>query len=116
MKALVGLSRCWSLGFWYVMLAQVAVNMFTLAFSKLRFAELPASQLGALAAIVLAFLYIEAYRGFHKAFSPMLVRRTMAIEKSSPWYVHVFGPFFVGGFFDGTPRRLAVSWGLVVVI
>jgi hypothetical protein len=98
------------------MLAQTTVDMFTIAFSKLRWPELTASELAALAAIVLAFLYIEAYRGFYKAFSPMLVRRTMAIEKSSPWYVHVFGPFFVGGFFDGTPRRLAVSWGLVAVI
>jgi hypothetical protein len=95
------------------MLAQVAVNMYTLGLSKLRWAELTGSELVAFVAIVLAFFYIEGYRAFHKAFSPMLVRRTMAIEKGSPWYVHVFGPFFVGGFFDGTPRRLAVSWGLV---
>ena len=33
---------------------------------KARWPELTASELAALAAIVLAFLYIEAYRGFYK--------------------------------------------------
>jgi hypothetical protein len=89
--------------------------MFGLA-SKLNWADLTPAQYLAAAAIVVFFIYYEAYKGFYKGFSPVLVRRTMAIDEGSPWYVHAFGPFFVGGFFDGTRRRLAVSWGLVVAI
>jgi hypothetical protein len=89
--------------------------MFALA-SKLKWADLTGSQRLAAAGILAFFVYYEAYKGFYKGFSPVLVRRTMAIDAGSPLYVHVFGPFFVGGFFDGTRRRLAVSWGLVLAI
>merc|ERR1719375_573994 len=116
MTAAVGLSRCWALGAWYALCAHCAVDMFTLAFSKLKWSDLSMTQLAAAVAIVVFFIYYEAYKGFYKGFSPVLVRRTMAIDEYSPWYVHALGPFYIGGFFDGTRRRLAVSWGLVVAI
>jgi hypothetical protein len=116
MMTCVGLSRCWALGAWFALCAHCAVDMFTLAFSKLTWADLSVPQLLAAAAIVVFFIYYEAYKGFYKGFSPVLVRRTMAIDEGSPWYVHALGPFCIGGFFDGTRRRLAVSWGLVVAI
>jgi hypothetical protein len=90
--------------------------MFALAFGKLNWSDLSPAQLLAAGAIVVFFMYYEAYKGFYKGFSPVLVRRTMAIDEGSPWHVHLLGPFYIGGFFDGTRRRLVVSWGLVVAI
>merc|ERR1719506_1580154 len=116
MTACVGLSRCWALGAWYLICVHSAMKMFKLAFSKLDWTDLSMPELLGASAIVVFFIYCEAYKGFYKGFSPVLVRRTMAIDEGSPWYVHAFGPFYVGGFFDGTRRRLAVSWGLVAVI
>merc|ERR1719353_810515 len=116
MTACVGLSRCWALGAWYLICVHSAMKMFKLAFSKLDWTDLSMPELLGASAIVVFFIYYEAYKGFYKGFSPVLVRRTMAIDGGSPWYVHAFGPFYIGGFFDGTTRRLAVSWGLVVAI
>jgi hypothetical protein len=111
----VALSRSWALGAWVWMLFDVSKDMLKLGL-RMRWAELRPAEWVGLFAIVLGMAYCEGYKAFQKQFSPMLVKRTLAITADSPWYVHLLGPFYVGGFFDGTPRRLVVSWLLVVVI
>jgi hypothetical protein len=114
--SVVLLSRAWGLGGWVAMLVHVVIDMVKLGTKGLRLPDCSYVQLAGLGAILFFMAYVEGYRAFYKAFSPMLVRRAMAIDEKSPWHVHILAPFFIGGFFDGTPRRIIVSWGLVVFI
>ena len=54
---------------------------------KARWPELTASELAALAAIVLAFLYIEAYRGFYKVRWRLGVRVRKPRLRSQNWQI-----------------------------
>jgi len=70
---------------------------------------------GIFAALWLGFmLYTEAWRGFHKQFSPRVVRR--AVEMPRQWPLMIAAPAVCMGLFHATPKRLLVSRGLVVAI
>lgn len=61
-------------------------------------------------------VYTEGWRGFHKQFSPRVVRRAWALaEDPAPLRV-ILGPVMVMGLIHATRRRLTVSWALVAMI
>ena len=61
-------------------------------------------------------LYTEAWRGFHKQFSPRVVVRSLGIAKDpQPWLV-VLAPIVAMGLLHGTRKRLIVSRTLLVGI
>jgi hypothetical protein len=65
---------------------------------------------------VLFNLYAEGYRGFQKAFVPRTVARAfhLAAEPRLLWVV--LAPAYAMALVRAKPRRLAVSWLLVVLI
>jgi hypothetical protein len=116
MGPVVVASRVWGLGSWFYMLGKTSAKMFSKGMSGLRWDELTTTHLAGFFFILVFMAYAEGYRGFHKSFSPMLVKRTWAINEKSPWHVHLLAPLYVGGFIDGTTKRLLVSWGLIIFI
>lgn len=61
-------------------------------------------------------LYTEAWRGFHKQFSPRVVVRALRIARDpQPWLV-VLAPVVAMGLIHGTRKRLIVSRTLLVGI
>lgn len=61
-------------------------------------------------------LYTEAWRGFHKQFSPRVVVRSLGIARDPvPWRV-ALAPVIAMGLLYGTRKRLLVSRILIVVI
>ena len=68
-----------------------------------------------LVAVVFFMGAIEGYRGFQKAFSPRVAARALALAhrgRAARW----LAPLFCMALFDATPRRLVISWGLVLFI
>ena len=61
-------------------------------------------------------LYTEGYRGFHLRFSPMVIARAKTLTADAPLLHRVLAPAYVMGLFHATRRRLALSWGLLVMI
>ncbi len=61
-------------------------------------------------------LYTEAWRGFHKQFSPRVVVRAMGVARQgNPLHV-VLAPIVAMGLIHGTRKRLVVSRALLVGI
>ncbi len=58
---------------------------------------------------------VEGYRGFQKAFSPRVAARALVVEDLGLG-AKLLAPLFVMALFNATPKRLVVSWGLVVFI
>ena len=82
-----------------------------------------------LALIIIFFAYCEGYRGFQRAFSPMLVTRSYHFSSvTSPVYEwstviyidrftdFILAPLLSAGFICGTRRRIAVSWGVAICV
>lgn len=72
-----------------------------------------------LAATLLFFAYVEGYKGFQKGFSPRVVSRAWVVAEESPaaplWH-KILAPAFCIGYFHGTFKRVATSWGVTSVI
>ena len=61
-------------------------------------------------------LYSEGYRGFQKAFVPRTVARAFHLAtRPRPLFV-VFAPAFAMALFHARPKRLFVSWMVVLLI
>lgn len=71
----------------------------------------------ALCAVWIVFmLYTEAWRGFHKQFSPRVVVRSLRVaEDRTPWLV-LLAPLVAMGLLHGTRKRLIVSRTLLLGI
>lgn len=64
-----------------------------------------------------AFMLVgEGYRGFQKAFSPRVVARARHLAEHPRWYFVILAPAYAMGLLHARPKRLAVSWALVVGI
>lgn len=60
-------------------------------------------------------LYAEAWRGFHKQFSPRVVQRAFTLP-SSPGWVPFAAPVVAMGLLHATRKRRIVGWSLVTGI
>ena len=61
-------------------------------------------------------LYSEGYRGFQKAFVPRTVARAFHLAASPRPLFVAFAPAFAMALFHARPKRLFVSWMIVVLI
>jgi hypothetical protein len=68
------------------------------------------------AAWVLVNVYAEGYRGFQKAFVPRTVARAFHLAREPRPLFVLFAPFYAMALFHARPKRLAISWALVVFI
>jgi len=76
-------------------------------------------QWGLLAITLLFFAYVEGYRGFQNGFSPRVVSRAWVVSEENdtlPIWHKVLAPAFCIGYFHGTFKRVAASWGVTSVI
>jgi hypothetical protein len=60
-------------------------------------------------------LYAEAWKGFHKQFSPRVVQRAFTLPEQPVWVV-LAAPLVCMGLFHATRKRLIVGWSLVTGI
>ena len=62
------------------------------------------------------FAYAEGYKGFHKRFSPLVVKRSFTLVFGTPQGNNplnfLLAPLYSMGLWGATPKRLKVSWGL----
>lgn len=61
-------------------------------------------------------LYTEAWRGFHKQFSPRVVIRSIHVGAESRVGPAVLAPLMAMGLVYATPKRMTISWVLVGMI
>ena len=64
----------------------------------------------------LFMLYTEAWRGFHKKFSPRVVARALHLAQEGGLLHRVLAPLFVMSYFHATKRRIIATWILTAVI
>ncbi len=105
----------WALG------GVTAILAFAILRLSPRVAEAFALDLGgehyAFAAVFTLFmLYTEAWRGFHKKFSPRAVSRGLYLAAEGRLLHRVLAPIFAMSFFHATKRRVIASWILTAVI
>jgi len=69
-----------------------------------------------LIANILFMAHAEGYKGFHKSYSPRVVKRAqyLSVHWKPAWVL--FAPFFCMGFFHTTKRRQIAAWILTVMI
>lgn len=65
---------------------------------------------------ILFMAFAEGYRGFQKAFSPRLVARARHLADHPSGLLVLIAPLYAMALARASPRRLAVSWGLLVLI
>jgi hypothetical protein len=113
-------ARFWSIAFWLLVLFHSSIG---LAIKGLKIwtddstPSLTGGQYVFLVLWVLFMIMCGSFRGFHKQFSPMVVRRTFeGIKYEAPWHHLVFAPLFSGGFFYATKKRILRAWALLVFI
>jgi hypothetical protein len=64
----------------------------------------------------LFMLYSEAWRGFHKKFSPRAISRALHVSRQGRPLHRLLAPIFAMGYFHATKRRLIATWILTSVI
>ncbi len=64
----------------------------------------------------LFMLYTEAWRGFHKKFSPRTVSRALHLASKGRLLHRVLAPVFAMGYFHASKRRIIATWILTFVI
>jgi len=64
----------------------------------------------------LFMLYSEAWRGFHKKFSPRTVARAVHVSGSGSPLHQLLAPLFCMGYFHATKRRMIATWILTATI
>lgn len=115
-KAVVNVARAFALGFWILQFMYVVQMKVVLAMdltSGWGTGTMTAGQCVGVVAIVLFFTYFQGYLAFHRGVSPMMVQRTLGMVESTPCYVLALGVFYVFGLFDGTRKRLCISWAIL---
>jgi hypothetical protein len=62
------------------------------------------------------FAYAEGYKGFHKKFAPLVVKRSFTLvigtrQGNNP-FNYLLAPLYSMGLWGATSRRLYISWGV----
>jgi len=64
----------------------------------------------------IVFAYAEGYKGFHKKFAPLVVKRSFTLVIGTPQgnnpVNYLMAPLYSMGLWGATAKRLKVSWGL----
>ncbi len=60
--------------------------------------------------------YFEGYRGFHRSFSPRVVRRAFELVEHPSLVKMVLAPAYCMSLFAATKRRMVASWILVAAV
>lgn len=64
----------------------------------------------------LFFAYAEGYKGFHKKFAPLVVKRSFTLvigtDQGNKPLNYLMAPLYSMGLWGSTPKRRTVSWGL----
>jgi len=64
----------------------------------------------------IVFAYAEGYKGFHKKFAPLVVKRSFTLVIGTPQgnnpINYLLAPLYSMGLWGATAKRLKVSWGL----
>lgn len=103
----------WGVGGVVLFLMMAVIRLLPVALEALRM-ELGPVEWGGLVLSVASLGYYEGYRAFQKAFSPRTVARARYIaEHPRPHFV-LFAPAMAMGLFFATPKRLLVSWGVLL--
>ena len=93
-----------------------------ICFVLLRFVvyfESPNGRGGSLYALSCAFFaYAEGYKGFHKKFAPLVVKRSFTLvigtrQGNNPLN-YLLAPLYSMGLWGATSRRLKISWGVTL--
>lgn len=69
-----------------------------------------------LAVFLPLMIYLEAYKGFHKSFTPRVVTRAMILRQGGSNYHKVLAPLFCMGFIHSTLRRKISLYSVSLVI
>ncbi len=64
----------------------------------------------------LANAYMEGYRGFQLAFSPMVVRRAFELGRNPKPLHALLAPFYCMALFAAPKARMIVSWFIIVAV
>ena len=70
----------------------------------------------ALAGSLLFLGYAEGYKGFQLKFSPRAAARLAVIWRDPTWARVLLAPIFCMGFFDATPKRKRIAYGLTLMV
>lgn len=109
------LALVWSIGGVLFMLGRALFSLTPLAAEALA-AELSGLQWAFAVGWVAFMAYAEGYRGFHRRFSPRVVRRALHLARDPSPGLVLLGPMFVMGLVHATRRRMLASWALLLGI
>ena len=78
--------------------------------------QLSAVHWASLAFSIVYMAYAEAYKGFHRGFSPRVIQRANYLRENPRWHHVLLAPAFCMGYIYATRRRQILSIGLTLVV
>lgn len=106
----------WALAGVVLLLLQALYRLAPRALEPLREGTLSGFHLVLYVAFVVFSLYAEGYRGFQKAFVPRTVARAFHLSQNPSPLAVLLAPLYAMALLHAKPRRLLVSWILLVAI
>jgi hypothetical protein len=106
----------WGVGGVALLLAQAIFRLTPIALEPFRLGGLDGWEIATYAAWVLMSLYSEGYRGFQKSFVPRVVARAFFLARAPRPVFILVAPLFCMSLLHARPRRLVISWLIVVLI
>jgi hypothetical protein len=106
----------WGVGGVALLLMQAVFRLTPVALEPLRLGGLGGWEIATYAAWVVMSLYSEGYRGFQKSFVPRVVARAFFLARTPRPIFVLLAPLFYMGLFHARPRRLLISWTIVLLI
>lgn len=106
----------WAIAGVVLLLIQALYRLTPRALEPLRQGTLSGFDLVLYVGFFLFSLYAEGYRGFQKAFVPRTVARAFHLSQNPSPLAVVFAPAYAMALLHAKPRRLVVSWVLLVTI
>ena len=106
----------WGVGGVAMLLVQALVRLTPIALEPLRRGDLGTLEAATYFAWVLVSLYSEGYRGFQKGFVPRVVGRAYFLARAPRLVFILLAPLFCMGLVHARPRRLVISWMVVLLI
>ncbi len=106
----------WAIAGVALLLLQALYRLTPRALEPLREGTLSGFHLVLYVGFVLFSLYAEGYRGFQKAFVPRTVARAFHLSQNPSPLRALFAPVYAMALVHAKPRRLMVSWILLVTI
>jgi hypothetical protein len=106
----------WAIAGVALLLIQALYRLTPRALEPLREGTLSGFELALYVGFIVFSLYAEGYRGFQKAFVPRTVARAFHLSRNPSPLGVLLAPAYAMALLHAKPRRLAVSWTLLVAI